>query len=172
MRSALPRFVGTHNYRGFCKADRSQGQQNYMRTISYLSVDLVREDADDSKLSVYSVTILGHAFLWHQIRNMVSVLFRVGLGLESPKVITDILTSEVKYNYGMASEIPLVMYECEFENIDWKNTDVDISGIWFESVVKTTLMRQLMTRELVTVKSIGSLCDTKHQSIMSRPYIK
>ena len=171
MRGSLDRFVGTYNFRGFCKADRTLESQNFERTITYLAIDLVTEDRDDDKLSMYCITILGHAFLWHQIRNMVSLLFRIGLQLESPKVITSMLETGVKYNYGMASQIPLVLFDCEFENIDWNEGKIDLSQTWFESVVKTTLIKQLMSRELLSVKNIGVLCDTKQQSIMSRPFI-
>ena len=171
MRSATERFIGTHDFRGFCKADRTLEDPNFKRTISYLSVDLVSEDVNDNNLSIYSITVLGHAFLWHQIRNMVSVLFRIGLGLESPKVISGMLESGVKYNYDMASEIPLVLFDCEFENVDWNESKVDLSQLWFQSAVKTTLIKQLMSKELLTVKNVRVLCDTKKQSIMSRPFI-
>ena len=171
MRESLDRFVGTHNFRGFCKADRTLEHPNYKRTISYLSVDLVSEDMNDGNFSIYCISILGHAFLWHQIRNMVSVIFRIGLGLESPKVVSGMLDAGVKYNYDMASEIPLVLFDCEFENIDWNESKVDLSEIWFESSVKTTLIRQLMSKDLLSVKNVRVLCDTKKQSIMSRPFI-
>jgi tRNA pseudouridine38/39 synthase len=171
MRNSLHRFIGTSNFRAFCKADRTLENPNYERTISYLSIDLVCEDVHDNNLSMYCISVLGHAFLWHQIRNMVSVIFRIGLGLESPKIISDLLEAGVKYNYDLASEIPLVLFECEFENIDWNESKVDLSQLWFESSVKTTLIRQLMSKDLLSVRNIGVLCDTKKQSIMSRPFI-
>ena len=171
MRAALGRFLGEHHFRAFCKSDRSQKDPNYKRTITYLSIDPVSVDPHNSDMSIYSITILGHAFLWHQIRNMVSVLFRIGLGLESPQVISAMLTSGVKYNYGMSSDLPLVLFECEFENVEWQSNKVDLSKLWFEFTVKSTLVKQLMCKELLSVRNVGVLCDTKHQSIMSRPFI-
>ena len=38
------------------------------------------------------LTIVGKAFLWHQIRCIVAVLFRVGSGLESPDVIDQLVS--------------------------------------------------------------------------------
>ena len=171
MRGALGRFLGEHNFRAFCKADRTLEEPNFNRTITYLSIDPVSEDTNNPALSVYSLTILGHAFLWHQIRNMVCVLLRIGLGLESSQVISGMLSSGVKYNYGMASDLPLVLFECEFENVEWNTSKVDLSKLWFEFEMKSTLIKQLMCKELVSVRNVGVLCDTKQQSIMSRPFI-
>ncbi len=39
------------------------------------------------------LTITGKAYLWHQIRCIVSVLFRIGSGLESPDVVDALVTS-------------------------------------------------------------------------------
>jgi tRNA pseudouridine38/39 synthase len=103
----------------------------------------------------------GSAFLWHQIRCMVAVLFMIGQGVESVDVshletfmfvpvskLNPILTWEVyifikcwfrdelaftqvidtlldtkktprKPQYLLASEIPLVLRTCEFENVDF-----------------------------------------------------
>ena len=35
---------------------------------------------------MWEITIQGMAFLWHQVRCMVSVLFLIGLHLEAPEV--------------------------------------------------------------------------------------
>ena len=36
--------------------------------------------------AMYEITIQGMAFLWHQVRCMVSVLFMIGMHLEEPAV--------------------------------------------------------------------------------------
>ncbi|VFQ94984.1 unnamed protein product [Cuscuta campestris] len=64
--------------------------------------------------------IQGSAFLWHQIRCMVAVLFMIGQGFESPNVIDLLLDTEMtprKPQYIMAPEIPLVLQCCEFEGV-------------------------------------------------------
>ena len=179
MESSLHYFIGTHNFRGFCKADTSNPNPNFERTVKYLSIDLVNENVDNPCFSIYRFTIIGNAFLWHQIRNLVSVLFRIGLGLESEKIIPDILKNKVKYSFCMASEIPLVLYDCEFENIEWKVcSDINLSQLWFEHAIKSTLIKSLIDkingRQLGTIKAkdLGGLCDTKSQCITSRPFIK
>jgi hypothetical protein len=44
------------------------------------------------------MTIKGSAFLWHQVRCMVAVLFLIGQGLESPFV--SIIFSEASFCFG------------------------------------------------------------------------
>ncbi|KZV48868.1 tRNA pseudouridine(38/39) synthase [Dorcoceras hygrometricum] len=71
---------------------------------------------EDDQLWV--VKIKGSAFLWHQIRCMVAVLFLIGQGLESPNVVDvllDIKRTPRKPQYVMAPEIPLVLQSCEFD---------------------------------------------------------
>ena len=176
MTKASQQFIGTHYFRGFCKADRTLDNPNYERTITFISIDLISEDKDPA-FSIYGITILGHAFLWHQIRNMISVLMRIGLKLDQPKVISEIFADRVKYNYGMASDVPLVLYECDFENVDWIYDDeVNLDRLWFDLSMKTTLTKELIKilprQSSITVKGTSVLCDTKSQSIKSRPFIR
>lgn len=73
---------------------------------------------EDNQLWV--IKIRGRAFLWHQVRCMVAVLFSIGKGLESQDVIDMLLdTNRIprKPQYVMASEAPLVLQSCEFEDL-------------------------------------------------------
>merc|ERR1740124_287313 len=66
--------------------------------------------------------ITGLAFLWHQVRCMAAVLMLIGLRLEKPQVIDfllDIKMCPKRPQYNMASEYPLVLYDCAFENVEW-----------------------------------------------------
>ncbi|KAL5195359.1 tRNA pseudouridine(38/39) synthase [Glycine soja] len=104
MEVAGNKLVGEHDFRNFCKMDAAN-VHNYRRY-------------NDNQLWV--IKIRGSAFLWHQVRCMVAVLFMVGKGLESPNVIDMLLdTSRIlrKPQYTMASEVPLVLQSCEFDNI-------------------------------------------------------
>ena len=72
---------------------------------------------------MYEFTVVGYAFLWHQIRCMVSVLFLVGEHKESPDVVSKMLDiSQVKRKpqYNPASEKGLCLYECSFEDLRWE----------------------------------------------------
>ncbi|XP_020964900.1 tRNA pseudouridine(38/39) synthase-like [Arachis ipaensis] len=70
-------------------------------------------------IELWVIKIRGSAFLWHHVRCMVAVLFMIGKGLESPNVIDMLLdtTSIPRKQYTMASDIPLVLQSCEFEDI-------------------------------------------------------
>ncbi|XP_070678260.1 uncharacterized protein [Malus domestica] len=73
---------------------------------------------DENQL--WAIKIKGSAFLWHQVRCMVAVLFLIGQGHESPDVVDALLdTSRTprKPQYTMAPEIPLVLQSCEFEGL-------------------------------------------------------
>ena len=67
--------------------------------------------------TVYTFTFYGSAFLWHQVRHMVGILFLIGQGLEQPSLVDDLL--DVKKNpckpqYEMADDAPLVLWNCIF----------------------------------------------------------
>ncbi|KAI0856546.1 pseudouridine synthase [Xylaria cubensis] len=66
---------------------------------------------------VYYFHVRGSAFLWHQIRCMVSVLFMVGQGLEDVSVIDrllDVAAEPRRPGYNFANETPLVLWDCLF----------------------------------------------------------
>lgn len=70
------------------------------------------------------ITVVGEAFLYHQIRCIVALLFLVGLGRESPKTIETLLDIQQcprKPNYRMASDVPLVLWDCAFPSlVKWR----------------------------------------------------
>ena len=103
------------------------------------------------------LTISGKAFLWHQIRCIVAVLFRVGAGKEEPEVIRqllDVLENPRRPQYTMASEVPLNLFDVEFDadkDIQW-NYDVialsllirQVQRLWTEHSVKSSMIRAVL----------------------------
>ena len=66
---------------------------------------------------LYAFTVHGSAFLWHQIRHMISILFLIGQGLESPSLVPTLLDTATvprRPHYEMADETPLVLWDCIF----------------------------------------------------------
>ncbi|KAI1369028.1 pseudouridine synthase [Xylaria arbuscula] len=146
MRAAAKKFEGLHDFRNFCKIDGSKTQQSYARRIFESDIVEVPgvETAlphflgDDFKPSpspspssdpsssisslenfpkVYYFHVRGSAFLWHQIRCMVSVLFSIGQGLEDPSIIDALLDVDSEPRrpaYVLANETPLVLWNCIF----------------------------------------------------------
>nr|GMD55931.1 tRNA pseudouridine(38/39) synthase isoform X1 [Ipomoea batatas] len=117
METASQKFVGEHDFRNFCKMDAAN-VHNYRRHILSFEMFPCNESFESDQLWV--MKIRGSAFLWHQIRCMVAVLFLIGQGFESPNVIDlllDIQRMPRKPQYIMAPEIPLVLQCCEFEGV-------------------------------------------------------
>jgi tRNA pseudouridine38/39 synthase len=144
MRKAAKLFEGVHDFRNFCKVDASKQITNFTRHI--FSADIVEvpdmmsalpylngadfqcsTDAQPHESTgnvpyprVFSFDVRGTAFLWHQIRHMVAMLFLVGQGLEQPSIVTALLDTDNhprRPNYTMADEMPLVLWDCIFPDL-------------------------------------------------------
>ncbi|RLP65293.1 tRNA pseudouridine(38-40) synthase [Candida albicans Ca529L] len=112
-------YQGIHDFRNFCKLDGSKQITNFVREIYQSQIIHLHQD-------YYCFDLKGSAFLWHQVRCMVAILFTIGQGLESPSIITDLMDTNkfpTKPQYEMAHDIPLVLYDCEFPSMEWKSTD-------------------------------------------------
>jgi len=111
MRQAAQRLVGSHDFRNFCKIDavnvlqfvrvilafdmapvtqaelgvtqHADATATTSRTNDEGDTDGVPAEPDDQ---VWAFTITGTAFLWHQVRCMVAILFLIGQGLERVEV--------------------------------------------------------------------------------------
>lgn len=149
MRQAASHFQGLHDFRNFCKVDASKQITNFARRV--YEADIVEVDGADSSVpylsgaqfrdpnhavggaaypKVYYFHVRGSAFLWHQIRCMVAVLFLVGQGLEPPSVVADLLDvarHPRRPGYVLAEDTPLVLWDCVFgrENEDGAADEVD-----------------------------------------------
>ncbi|KAK8093632.1 pseudouridine synthase [Apiospora hydei] len=119
MRAAAKKYEGAHDFRNFCKVDPGKLITNFVRRIFECDVVEVKDAAtalphlnqeafrsshlantsEESFPKVYYFHVRGSAFLWHQIRCMVAVLFAVGQGLEPPP------------------EYPLVLWDCVFPDL-------------------------------------------------------
>jgi tRNA pseudouridine38/39 synthase len=132
MKSAAKRYEGLHDFRNFCKVDPSKQITNFERRIFHAGIHRVRRDSVDSGASstnstgmaspdLYYFEVRGSAFLWHQVRHLVAVLFLVGQGFETPEIVDKLLNiSETpgKPLYEMASDVPLVLWDCIFPGRD------------------------------------------------------
>ncbi|TPX31414.1 hypothetical protein SmJEL517_g05273 [Synchytrium microbalum] len=138
---ATDRFVGTHDFSYF--TDYSKSSKTNIRTISEMTI---REEVYGS-IRLFVVTIKAPSFVWHQIRNMMTVLIRVGQGLESEEVITQMLETKPEKDaktrplFGMASPLPLILTNVEYppSSVKWsfpeKNVEYPPSSVnWIKSV--------------------------------------
>ncbi|XP_010019152.1 PREDICTED: tRNA pseudouridine(38/39) synthase, partial [Nestor notabilis] len=158
MHAAAQRYVGTHDFRNLCKMDVANGVVNFQRTILSAGVTWVEGGGggtgpqDPFHLCQFEVT--GQAFLYHQVRCMMAILFLIGQGMESPDVIDELLDVEKnpqKPQYSMAVEFPLVLYDCEFENLQWLYDQevqefnvTHLQQLWASHAIKTQVLRSML----------------------------
>ena len=123
------------------------------------------------------LTISGKAFLWHQVRCIVAILFRIGAGKEVPDVIRQLLDVNMnpcRPQYTMASEVPLNLFHVEFDadkDIMW-NYDLEaltlltrqFQVLWTEHSVKASMLRTAL-KDLETQRPINRNGDKSKEHI-------
>lgn len=202
MRTAAKLFEGLHDFRNFCKIDGGKQISNFERRIYFSDIEEVPDstgalsflntkDFTSSKTNepgnpkIYTFTLHGSAFLWHQVRCMVSILFLIGQGLESPALISqllDIKTNPRRPTYELASDTPLVLWDCIFPHesdesradaLQWRyvgegrsNGDLkfgpaalmdDLWRVWRERKIDETLAGALLGKVASQGEEVGLL---------------
>lgn len=104
MRDAAARLVGEHDFRNMCKVDASKQITNFRRRIDGATIDYVSHGWSDSEIPepipyrtdepMYVLNLRGSAFLYHQVRHIMAVLFLVGARLEEPSIIDELVNVE------------------------------------------------------------------------------
>ncbi|KAK0549815.1 pseudouridine synthase deg1 [Tilletia horrida] len=107
MRDAARRLLGSHDFRNLCKVDSSKQVTNFVRRVDGVSIDIVPHGhwssdhispKDDSKAwsseHMYVFNLRGTAFLYHQVRHIMAILFLVGARLESPQIVDELINVE------------------------------------------------------------------------------
>ncbi|XP_055382202.1 tRNA pseudouridine(38/39) synthase isoform X2 [Condylostylus longicornis] len=157
MRSGCKFLVGVHDFRNLCKMDVGNGVVNFVRSIKYADIHACQsEHKKDTGYSMYYLKITGKAFLWHQIRCIMSILMLIGEKNEDPSVISELLDIEknpCKPQYGVASGIPLNLYNCEFD-VNGLNKKINENTIVSDSSEKSLINESSDTEELSTAQWI------------------
>jgi len=152
MEEAGKLMLGSHDFRNFCKMDVNNGVTNYGRRIEEIYVICDRQEGSkEGPYDICQLVIKSNAFLWHQIRCIVSVLFLVGQGLEEPSVVPKLLDVDSmpqRPQYSISSEIPLNLFDCQYPGVEWKydKTSVEFvlknfQTLWTKNAVKTAMVR-------------------------------
>lgn len=155
MNEAAKLLIGEHDFRNFCKADINGGVTNYMRRIDDIFIQEL--GGENSAHQICILHVYGSAFLWHQVRSIAAILFLIGQKKEEPGVILellDITECPGKPQYSMAEGFPLVLFDCDFENVAWTSDEYslrqsikELEKIWTEHAVKAAIITD-MTRVL------------------------
>lgn len=151
MQEAAKLFEGVHDFRNFCKVDGSKQISNFEREIFYSRIEEVEDytgamaylnqdgmrphssSADTRNPKVYTFNLHGSAFLWHQVRHMVAILFLIGQGLEKASIIPelmDVQKNPSRPTYEMASDTPLVLWDCIFPREGDKDRKDAVSWVY------------------------------------------
>lgn len=115
--------VGDHDFRNICKMDVANGVINFKRTVIDAKVSMSNQNTE--KVTGYDMCeleITSQAFLWHQIRCLMGILLLVGQRKEEPEIILKLLNIETcpqKPQYNMAHEVPLNLWYCDYEDVEW-----------------------------------------------------
>lgn len=171
MQEALSYLVGEHDFRNFCKMD-TENVEYFGRCVLSASLapvaptpvyDVLKTHQtgalDDPSSAhwntMYEFTIMGSAFLWHQIRYMVAVIFMVGRGQERPTIVRDLLDLTkypAKPVFTMASEIPLILYDVGYFGLQFeielnaqRRLVEHFTEYWAERSIKAHMARLVLT---------------------------
>ncbi|KAG6909120.1 hypothetical protein DXG01_001994 [Tephrocybe rancida] len=135
MRAAAAHLVGEHDFRNMCKLDAAKQITSFKRSVMRAEIESISVDANGQ--GEYVFNLVGSAFLYHQVRHIMSVLFMIGHGQEDPSVITDLMNVEegsepsaievvdCKPEYQMADALPLMLWDCGYpeEELEWRTTN-------------------------------------------------
>jgi tRNA pseudouridine38/39 synthase len=147
MKKASKKMQGLHNFKNFCKIDKSVDpfKKSYERRIYEFKIDNYEKfsfpynfekTSENNFFDMCIVTIKGSAFLWHQVRCMMSIIFSIGKGLEDLNIIDEMYNIESGkiFNYEIASDLPLILSNCEYEGIKFKTSIENSANNYFNLV--------------------------------------
>ena len=122
MQEAADLLVGEHDFRNFCRLDGSKQILNHSRRV--VQAWFQEQEAGEGRRMVV-FNLIGSAFLWHQVRHIIGILFLVGSHLEAPSVVSELLdveTNPSRPNYQMGNPLPLTLHSCGYPNrqLDWR----------------------------------------------------
>ena len=140
MQKAANFLCGFHNFKNFCKVDKSDEnweEKNYERRIFEIRIERVKSQnfiyPFDIKENIikneyyqsYVCIIKGTAFLWHQVRCIMKILFLIGEELEDINLINEMLNikNNYEFKYGLADDSNLILSDCVFEFINFNNNN-------------------------------------------------
>lgn len=203
MKTASSYLVGRHDFRNLCSFDLKNGVTNHTRVIESVDIQPIRSISEnepnlDSQYTFREIIIVGQAFLYHQIRCIMTILFLVGARRESPEVVRDLLDLDKcssRPNYNRSSSLPLCLFDCSYKPGDiplgWvhdvtslSNVIKQLKSLWLTYKTKTMLIERSLTNLEKVASSDGlsdhsrwrdfglehdTMSDSKYVPILKRP---
>ena len=151
---------------------QDEEQPSLKRRIYAYRIVCVQENKHDPSLNVHMAIIKGSAFLWHQVRCMMAILFMIGKKKEPVDIIPTLLDVEKvkeRPNYRIAPGDNLILSECGFEGLNWQNANfyadfenyTTIKAQYQSATIDQSLLSVLLKYyfdQLVKTSSITSDC--------------
>lgn len=156
MEEAAQLLVGEHDFRNFCRLDGSKQILNHSRRVIKTWFDVDDPSGIGNGMVVFN--LIGSAFLWHQVRHIIGVLFLIGSKLEPPSLVSELLDvskNSSRPSYQMGYPLPLTLHSCAYpeEDLEWRLSgyDGDTSNFTDEEKAEESLTRESLERQLVAV---------------------
>ncbi|CAF4720148.1 unnamed protein product [Rotaria sp. Silwood1] len=176
MRQASVDLIGTHDFRNFCKLDITNTEPTFIRRIDNVTIEQLNIDNDsndyNSGYEMCQLMVHGSGFLWHQIRCIVAILILIGQGKEEidlVKALFDIEKYPCTPNYQIASELPLVLFDCQFDGVDWicdqaslRITICHLQRYWSSFQIRATMIKSMLNN------LESQICDKKQLPILGQ----
>ncbi|KAJ2391454.1 pseudouridine synthase deg1 [Coemansia sp. RSA 2611] len=175
MRQAAAKFLGTHDFRNFCRLDPAKQIKNFERTVLDIAINPVPSrvslvgDSAGVEGRWWQLELRGTAFLWHQVRCMMAILFAVGQGIEAPDIVdklVDVQLTSGKPEYEMANDLPLVLADCAFDanDVQWiwvRNSGRDLGNMSVLDRSVSQMWGELNTRAVIASALLQNLRDVQ-----------
>ena len=152
MKKASKLFCGLHDFRNFGKINGDKPTTLLRRIDEF---EIVVNDSSVDPFHMCYAQVKGSGFLYHQVRNMMAVLYLIGAGLEEENVITtllDVEANERKPSYVLADAEPLVLYKTYYGGIRWRVSREAMNLLtrhlyryWHESAVRSKMSFELLS---------------------------
>jgi tRNA pseudouridine38/39 synthase len=158
MRQGAETLLGEHDFRNFCKLDGSKQIENHSRKVlkAYFA-------EDEAYPGMVVFNLVGSAFLWHQVRHIIAVLFLLGSKVEPVSLVQDLLDvvkNPTKPAYQMGHPLPLTLHECGYDGgLDWRMSTYDgaTANMTLEDLDVEKKWRKKMELELESVQQEAEL---------------
>eukprot|EP00760_Papus_ankaliazontas_P035175 PhM_4_TR7652/c0_g1_i1/m.102706/K01855/PUS3, DEG1; tRNA pseudouridine38/39 synthase len=171
MRLGAERLLGEHDFRNFCKMDVAN-VSNFVRSVMRFEITVMADAC------LACAEIEGTAFLYHQVRCMMSVLFMVGRGDEAPDIVTrllDLRQTPKKPPYELAEENNLCLWFCAFkadQPVSWQLSDDEqvrvaqsFADLLFPLNCKTAMLRAMCDVHSLSSRAVRG----PHIPLVERP---
>ncbi|KAJ1915012.1 pseudouridine synthase deg1 [Mycoemilia scoparia] len=201
MKTAAKKFLGTHDFRNFCRLDPAKQIMNFERTVLEIDIKEItnkvgvlpggplfinppaaattttttttsNDNLISERKSWWQLELRGTAFLWHQVRCMMGILFLVGQGYEQPEIVDqllDVKNLKGKPQYEMASDLPLVLADCAFDpnDVSWiyyRVADDDMTGLISLDKSISQSWQELNTKAILSTELLDIVNETRIQT--------